>query len=69
MKLFAFVFILLSTLGADGYKAVVTSITPEIAERMRKGHSWHPGCPVGLEDLRYLRLDYVGFDGKTHGER
>jgi hypothetical protein len=30
------------------------------------GSSWHPGCPVGLDDLRYLRLGYYGFDGAAH---
>jgi hypothetical protein len=28
--------------------------------------SWRPGCPVGLSDLSYLRLTYLGFDGATH---
>ncbi len=26
-------------------------------------YSHRPGCPVGLGELRYLRLSYVGFDG------
>jgi len=28
--------------------------------------SWRPGCPVGPEDLRLLRLPYIGFDGAAH---
>ncbi|MGH2725387.1 MAG: M15 family metallopeptidase, partial [Actinomycetota bacterium] len=28
--------------------------------------SWRAGCPVALEDLRLLRLTYVGFDEKIH---
>jgi hypothetical protein len=28
--------------------------------------SWRPGCPVGLEDLRYLRLSYWGMDSASH---
>jgi hypothetical protein len=28
--------------------------------------SWHPGCPVPIQDLRLLTLDYVGFDGRVH---
>ena len=28
--------------------------------------SHHPGCPVPLTDLRYLRMTYVGFDGNAH---
>jgi hypothetical protein len=31
------------------------------------GSSWHPGCPVALGDLRYVRLSYFGFDGAVHG--
>jgi hypothetical protein len=30
------------------------------------GSSWHPGCPVGLDDLRHVRLSYYGFDGAPH---
>jgi hypothetical protein len=30
------------------------------------GSSWRPGCPVSLDDLRYVRLSYVGFDGADH---
>jgi len=28
--------------------------------------SWRPGCPVGPEDLRLLRLSYFGFDAAAH---
>lgn len=28
--------------------------------------SWRPGCPVGPEDLRLLRMTYVGFDDQAH---
>jgi hypothetical protein len=28
--------------------------------------SWHPGCPVRLEDFRLLSLDHWGFDGAVH---
>jgi hypothetical protein len=30
------------------------------------GVSWRPGCPVPLADLRLLRLNYWGFDGRVH---
>lgn len=32
----------------------------------RLGHSWSEGCPVPLENLRLLRVDYLGFDGNEH---
>lgn len=28
--------------------------------------SWRSGCPVGLDDLRFLRLSFWGFDGRGH---
>jgi len=30
-----------------------------------RGLSWRPGCPVGLDDLRLLRIGYWGFDGRA----
>lgn len=30
------------------------------------GSSWHPGCPVGPDQLRLLALPYWGFDGVAH---
>ena len=30
------------------------------------GVSWHPGCPVALDELRLLRLSYWGFDHAVH---
>lgn len=32
----------------------------------RMAASWRPGCPVPLEDLRYVRLVHWGFDGVAH---
>ena len=29
-------------------------------------HSWRPGCPVSLEDLRLLSVTYWGFDDQAH---
>ena len=39
-------------------------VTPAIRERM--GETWSPGCPVGLEDLRYVNVSFRGFDGRPH---
>ena len=33
------------------------------------GVSWRPGCPVGLRDLRLLRLSHWGFDGRARTGR
>jgi D-alanyl-D-alanine carboxypeptidase len=37
---------------------------PATRKRVR-GSSWRPGCPVGLDDLRLLRIGYWGFDGRA----
>jgi D-alanyl-D-alanine carboxypeptidase len=36
------------------------------AVRARVRYSWRRGCPVGPVELRLLRLDYWGFDGRVH---
>lgn len=33
------------------------------------GVSWHRGCPVGLDDLRLLKVRHWGFDGRVHRGR
>jgi len=53
---------LLTSLFAD-YKADILPVTVELKERMIKGKSWRKGCPVPLEDLRYLRMSYKDFRG------
>lgn len=48
--------------------ATVPAITP-LSGAMRAamiGKSWKPGCPVSLDDLRSVRVAYLGFDGFTH---
>jgi hypothetical protein len=32
--------------------------------RRVSGSSWHPGCPVALDDLRLLRIGHWDFDGR-----
>ena len=57
-----------AALGAAGV-AVYRARTSAIPARMRRrmiGVSWHPGCPVGLGQLRLLRLSYWGFDHAVH---
>ncbi|MCC2323460.1 M15 family metallopeptidase [Cellulomonas xiejunii] len=45
------------------YRATVSPITPRLAERMAA--SWRPGCPVPLEDLRYVRVSHHDMRGKV----
>jgi hypothetical protein len=43
-------------------------LPPSIQERIT-GSSWHTGCPVALDRLRYIKMDHWGFDGRLrHGE-
>jgi hypothetical protein len=30
------------------------------------GATWHPGCPVAADQLRSVKMSYVGFDGTSH---
>jgi hypothetical protein len=41
-------------------------VIPAAIEREMTGRTWEPGCPVGLEDLRLLRFNYLGLDGEIH---
>lgn len=51
------------TLYAE-YHASIHPILPTIKQRMFVGKSWYKGCPVGTEDLRYVRMSYIDFSGK-----
>jgi hypothetical protein len=49
---------------APTFDAAVTTIDETTRARML--HSWRPGCPVALDDLRLLTLDHWGYDGIEH---
>ena len=55
---------ILSTALLSSFKADISKITPEVKQRMIKGNSWRKGCPVHLNDLRYIRLTYRDFNGR-----
>jgi len=59
------ILIFLSNMVYAEYKANIYKITPQIKKRMIKGNSWRKGCPVSLENLRYLKLTYKDFNGKS----
>ncbi|HKX75241.1 MAG TPA: M15 family metallopeptidase [Acidimicrobiia bacterium] len=46
----------------DQFEAAISEVPPEVAARS----TWREECPVGLEDLRYLTVSFVGFDGLFH---
>jgi poly-gamma-glutamate synthesis protein (capsule biosynthesis protein) len=78
MKLFGFLSVLVALLAPARAEAFVPPAAPsglppvfhgtvsridaQLRARMT-GSSWHRGCPVGIGDLRLLRLDHWGFDG------
>jgi hypothetical protein len=47
---------------ADGFAASIAPIPTDVLARS----TWGPDCPVSVEELRYLALRFVGFDGLTH---
>ena len=63
MKLFLLMTIAIYSLIAEGYNTKISPITENIKKRMIKGNSWKKGCPVGLKDLRYVRVRHWDFKG------
>ena len=55
---------LLATSVFANYSATVSPISPEIKKRMIKGKSWRKGCPVSLQNLRYLQVIHKNFSGQ-----
>jgi hypothetical protein len=54
-----------SSQAAGAFRFQAFKLSPAL--RGLIGHtSWHPGCPVGLAQLRYLRISYRGFDHRAH---
>jgi hypothetical protein len=48
-----------------GANASIVPISDAVWKRMY-GRSWKPGCPLGRSSLRYLTVNYWGFDGYRH---
>jgi len=63
-KSFLLLFTLLSTTLFADFTSNVSEITPTIKKRMIQGNSWRKGCPVALEDLRYIQVSHLNFDTK-----
>ncbi len=61
IKRLLFTFGLTSLLFSEG----IYTLSDDIKYKMKKGTSWKKGCPVPLKDLRYLRIKYLDFKGKT----
>ncbi|MCU0306195.1 MAG: M15 family metallopeptidase [Thermoleophilia bacterium] len=50
--------------AAPGFAARVTPIPSDARERMTPS-AWRPGCPVGLEDLRWVRMRHWDYQGRV----
>jgi hypothetical protein len=47
---------------AGAFQSSIETLTPTQA-RWMTGITWHPGCPVAIEDLRLLQISYYDFSG------
>lgn len=56
---------LFSSLLFAEYNYSILKITPEIEKRMIAGNSHKKSCPILLDDLRYLNLEYLDFAGNS----
>lgn len=54
--------------GDEPFSGSVSRLDRATRELMT-GSSWREGCPVGLADLRLVRITYVGFDEEAHRGR
>jgi D-alanyl-D-alanine carboxypeptidase len=48
-----------------GFDSSITRLRGALLREVRN-KNWHPGCPVPLDQLRVLTVDYRGFDGAVH---
>jgi poly-gamma-glutamate synthesis protein (capsule biosynthesis protein) len=49
---------------APTFRGSIVGGRAEVRGRVR--YSWRPGCPVGPVELRVLRVDHWGLDGRVH---
>jgi hypothetical protein len=50
--------------SGEGFESMVVPIDDAILARM--GPTWSSGCPVPVDDLRYVTVSFWGFDGEHH---
>jgi hypothetical protein len=48
--------------ASGGWESSVGKIPDDVLARS----SWQEGCPVAVDDLRYLTMSHWGFDGEVH---
>ena len=50
--------------AAPPFRATITELSSSQRKAMTPS-AWRPGCPVGLDDLRMVRLRHYGFSGRV----
>ncbi|MEX1262887.1 MAG: M15 family metallopeptidase [Actinomycetota bacterium] len=50
--------------GEPRFEGDVFSIGPFLRDRL-VGTNWHPGCPVGIADLRHVQVSYWNFEDRV----
>ena len=50
------------------FQATIRAVDEETRARMI-GVSWKPGCPVPIDDLRIIEMNFIGFDGAVHRKK
>lgn len=53
------------TINLSRFHARIEPIPVSVKPMMLR-YTWHPGCPVNLDHLAYLKLTYLGFDQRSH---
>ncbi len=60
MRIKLLIFLLITSSLYAEFKATISPIPPNIKQKMI-GVTWHRGCPVPLNDLRYIKMTYINF--------
>lgn len=50
------------------FRGTIEPLSPSLRATMT-GRSWRPGCPVSLSELRLVRVNHWGFDGRVRTGR
>lgn len=53
---------LLDPPGSGGWESSLSPVPDEVVARS----SWQEGCPVSIDELRYIVVSHHGFDGEVH---
>ena len=59
-KIFLITLFIGTIIYAD-FQSKIVPINKYTKQRMIEGHTWHKGCPVALENLRYVRVKHRNF--------